>query len=87
MRKKLLLLHNKPLFARSWRVLRRNDSSKGKQLGLPSRTSSLIGTGHVDIFTFLLPFLFFSCVLSSNYCVFSRPVHKSILPKQVRKVI
>ena len=30
---KQLLLHNKPLFARSSRVLRRSDSSKGRQLG------------------------------------------------------
>ena len=33
--------------------LRRSDSSKGRQLGLPSRTSSLIGAGHIDIITFL----------------------------------
>ena len=32
-----------PLFARSSRVLRRSDSSNGRQLGLPSRTSSLTG--------------------------------------------
>ena len=77
-RKKLPLLHNKPLLARSSRVLRRSDSSKGRQLGLPSRTSSLIGADHNDTIIFLkekcLPHLlvfagcFFPCVLSTFYC-------------------
>ena len=68
------LLHNKPLFAWSSRVLRRRDSSKGRQLGLPSRTSSLIGVGHIGIITFLEKIncfaCFFRCVLSASCCVF-----------------
>ena len=87
--------HNKPLFARSSRVLRRSDSSKGRQLGLPRRTSSLIGAGRIGIITFLEKRTFacrvyyFSCfsfvfsLLPIAY--FSRLVHK--LPRQVRKAI
>ena len=93
--KKLPLLHNKPLFARSSRVLRRSDSNKGRQLGLPSRTSGWIGIGHSE------PLLFWKernvcrmyccacfslCVSSAFYCVyFSRLVRE--LPEQVRKMI
>ena len=69
------LLKYRPVFARSSRVLRKSDSSKRRQLGLPSKTSSLIGAGHIDIITFpekrnwlycfslvfcLLPIVFFS---------------------------
>ena len=89
-----LLLHNKPLFARSSRVLR-SDGSKGRQLGLPSRTSSLIGAGHIGIITFLEKRICacrvycFAC-FSLMFCLLSivyvpRFVHK--LPKQVRKAI
>ena len=46
----------------SW-VLRRNDSSKGRQLGLPSSTSNLIGAGYCDTITFLNREMF-ACVLS-----------------------
>ena len=93
--KKLSLLHSKPLFARSSRVLRRSDSSKGRQLGLPRRISSLIGAVHIDIVTFLEKIMFacrvyFLLVFPLCFCLlpiayFSRLVHK--LPKQIRKAI
>ena len=86
---------NKPLFTRSSRVLRRSDSSKGRQLGVPCRTSSLIGAGHIDIIIFLEKRMFacrvycFSC-FSLVFCLlpiayFSRLVDK--LPRQVRKAM
>ena len=70
-------------------ILRRSDISKGRQLGLTSRTSSLIGAGYIDNITFLEKRNCFACfslvfgLLSIMY--FSRLVHK--LPKQVRKAI
>ena len=83
------LLHNKPLFARSSRVLRRSDSSKGRQLGLPSRTSNLIGAGHIDIITFLekktVLLVIFLCFVCFPLCIF--PVMSTNLPKQGRKAI
>ena len=86
------LLHNKPLLARISRDLRRCGSGKGRQLGLPSRTSNLTGAGHCDTITFLKREMFAMCtvvlVFSLVFCLlpiayFSRLVHK--LPKQVEK--
>ena len=60
--------------SRCSRVLRRSDSSKGRQLGLPSRTSNLIGAGHIDVITYPERrncfVLFSSRVLSAPYSVF-----------------
>ena len=84
-----------PLFARSSWVLRRSDSSKGRQLGLPSRTSNLIEAGHCDTITFLkkemfacVPSrLFFSLyfVCAAYFAYFSRVVHKNCRSRYERR--
>ena len=73
-------------------VLRRSDSSKERQLGLPSRTSNLTGASYRHTVTFLekrnvcrvyCPACCFSCLLPIAY--FSRLVHKKCRSRYERR--